>query len=71
MDVTRVIGGVQVGQIGGQIGRVGETPAPAAPGEAGGPSFGAVLKDSLAQVNARPLPVKLRDGIARLFAPYL
>jgi cardiolipin synthase len=26
---------------------------------------------TLAQVNARPLPVKLRDGIARLFAPYL
>jgi cardiolipin synthase len=26
---------------------------------------------TLAQLNARPLPVKLRDGIARLFAPYL
>lgn len=26
---------------------------------------------TLAQMNARPLPVKLRDGIARLFAPYL
>jgi cardiolipin synthase len=26
---------------------------------------------TLAQVNARPLPVKLRDGVARLFAPYL
>ncbi len=26
---------------------------------------------TLAQVNARSLPVKLRDGIARLFAPYL
>jgi len=26
---------------------------------------------SLAQVDARSLPVKLRDGIARLFAPYL
>jgi cardiolipin synthase len=26
---------------------------------------------TLAQVNARPLAVKLRDGIARLFAPYL
>ena len=26
---------------------------------------------TLAQVNARPLPVKLRDGAARLFAPYL
>jgi cardiolipin synthase len=25
----------------------------------------------LAQVNARALPIKLRDGIARLFAPYL
>jgi cardiolipin synthase A/B len=26
---------------------------------------------TLAQVNARPLAVKLRDGVARLFAPYL
>ena len=26
---------------------------------------------TLAQANSRPLPVKLRDGIARLFAPYL
>jgi cardiolipin synthase len=26
---------------------------------------------SLGNVNTRPLPVKLRDGIARLFAPYL
>jgi cardiolipin synthase len=26
---------------------------------------------TLAQVNARPLAIKLRDGIARLFAPYL
>jgi cardiolipin synthase len=26
---------------------------------------------TLSQVNARPLPVKLRDGVARLFAPYL
>ena len=26
---------------------------------------------TLAQVNARSLPVKLRDGAARLFAPYL
>jgi cardiolipin synthase len=26
---------------------------------------------TLAEVDARPLPVKLRDGIARLFAPYL
>ena len=26
---------------------------------------------TLAQANARPLPVKLRDGVARLFAPYL
>jgi cardiolipin synthase len=26
---------------------------------------------TLASVDARPLPVKLRDGIARLFAPYL
>ncbi len=26
---------------------------------------------TLAQIDARPLPVKLRDGIARLFAPYL
>jgi cardiolipin synthase A/B len=26
---------------------------------------------TLEQVDARPLPVKLRDGIARLFAPYL
>jgi cardiolipin synthase len=26
---------------------------------------------TLADVNARPLPVKLRDGVARLFAPLL
>lgn len=26
---------------------------------------------TLAQVNARPLAIKLRDGVARLFAPYL
>jgi cardiolipin synthase len=26
---------------------------------------------TLADVNARPLPVKLRDGVARLFAPFL
>jgi len=26
---------------------------------------------TLAQINARPFPVKLRDGAARLFAPYL
>lgn len=26
---------------------------------------------TLADLNARPLPVKLRDGVARLFAPYL
>jgi cardiolipin synthase len=26
---------------------------------------------TLAEVDARPLPVKLRDGVARLFAPYL
>ena len=26
---------------------------------------------TLAQIDARPLPVKLRDGVARLFAPYL
>lgn len=26
---------------------------------------------SLARVNARPLPIKLRDGLARMFAPYL
>jgi cardiolipin synthase len=26
---------------------------------------------TLADVNARPLPVKLRDGAARLFAPFL
>jgi cardiolipin synthase A/B len=26
---------------------------------------------SLEEVNSRPLPIKLRDGIARLFAPYL
>jgi len=25
----------------------------------------------LAEIDARPLPVKLRDGLARLFAPYL
>jgi len=28
-------------------------------------------RSTLAQVNARPLPVKLCDGVARLFAPYL
>ena len=26
---------------------------------------------SLEQVDARPLPIKLRDGIARLFTPYM
>jgi cardiolipin synthase len=26
---------------------------------------------SLEEVDSRPLPIKLRDGIARLFAPYL
>jgi cardiolipin synthase len=26
---------------------------------------------TLAEVNARPLPVKLRDGLARLLSPYL
>jgi len=26
---------------------------------------------SLEEVEARPLPVRLRDGVARLFAPYL
>ena len=26
---------------------------------------------TLAQVNARPLPIRLRDGVARLFSPYL
>jgi cardiolipin synthase len=26
---------------------------------------------TLEEVNARPLPAKLRDGIARLFTPYL
>jgi cardiolipin synthase len=26
---------------------------------------------TLAEVDARPFPVKLRDGAARLFAPYL
>jgi cardiolipin synthase len=26
---------------------------------------------TMAHSNARPLPVKLRDGVARLFAPYL
>jgi cardiolipin synthase len=26
---------------------------------------------SLAEMNARPLPIKLRDGVARLFAPFL
>jgi cardiolipin synthase len=26
---------------------------------------------TLAEVDARPLPVKLRDGVARLFSPYL
>ena len=26
---------------------------------------------TLADVNARPLPIKLRDGVTRLFAPYL
>ena len=24
-----------------------------------------------ADLDARPLPIKLRDGVARLFAPYL
>jgi cardiolipin synthase len=26
---------------------------------------------TLEEINARPLPVKVRDGVARLFAPYL
>jgi cardiolipin synthase len=26
---------------------------------------------TLAEIDARPFPVKLRDGLARLFAPYL
>ena len=26
---------------------------------------------TLADIDARPLPLKLRDGLARLFAPYL
>ena len=26
---------------------------------------------TLAEVNGRPLPVRLRDGVARLFSPYL
>jgi cardiolipin synthase len=26
---------------------------------------------SLEEVEARPLPIRLRDGVARLFAPYL
>ena len=26
---------------------------------------------TLAEMDARPLPVKLRDGIARLFSPFL
>ena len=33
--------------------------------------IGAARRVSLAQVDARPVPVKLRDGIARLFAPFL
>jgi len=28
-------------------------------------------RTSLAEVDARPLPIKVRDGIARLFSPYL
>ncbi|MBE0541834.1 MAG: PLDc N-terminal domain-containing protein [Verrucomicrobia bacterium] len=31
----------------------------------------AARRVTLAEMDARPLPVKLRDGIARLFAPYL
>ena len=33
--------------------------------------LGGARRLTLAEVDARPLPVKLRDGIARLFAPYL
>ncbi len=33
--------------------------------------IGASRRISLAQINARPFAVKLRDGIARLFVPYL
>ncbi len=33
--------------------------------------IGAARALSLAQVDARPFPVKLRDGVARLFAPFL
>ena len=32
---------------------------------------GAGRELTLAEVNARPLPIKLRDGLVRLFAPYL
>lgn len=31
----------------------------------------AARRVTLAKMDARPLPVKLRDGFARLFAPYL
>ena len=33
--------------------------------------IGAAAGRPLADVDARSLPVKLRDGIARIFAPYL
>jgi cardiolipin synthase len=33
--------------------------------------IGGAREITLATVDARPLPVKLRDGVARLFAPYL
>ena len=33
--------------------------------------IGAARAITLAQVDGRPLPVKLRDGVARLFAPFL
>ena len=36
----------------GPLGKPAEVPAPVAPEQAGAPAFGAVLKDSLAQVNA-------------------
>jgi len=33
--------------------------------------IGAARRVTLAEVDARPIPVKLRDGVARLFAPFL
>ena len=33
--------------------------------------IGAARRVTLAQVDARSLPIKLRDGVARLFAPFL